>query len=42
MIELGFELDEFLNVEEEIDITNFFEDQTLKDLCSRIHALQLK
>ena len=42
MIELGFELDEFLNIEEEIDITNFFEDQTLKDLCSRIHALQLK
>lgn len=42
MIELGFELDEFLNLEEEIDITNFFEDQTLKDLCSGIQALQLK
>ena len=42
MIELGFELDEFLNIEEEIDHTIFFEDQTLKDLCSRIHTLQLK
>ena len=34
--------DEFLNIEEEIDHTIFFEDQTLKDLCSRIHTLQLK
>ena len=42
MIELGFELDEFLNIEEEIDHTIFFEDQTLKDLCSRINTLQLK